>query len=102
MPDLDLRGMTLEQLMGGLYDPTEPLPNVAGFDTLADTGTPKAVTRLVAWIEPQATIDYLIEHHGFAGCKRVLSGIARAASKLQLPMGSRVRSAAQAQGLPTF
>jgi len=92
-------GWTLEHVLSGWRNLDEPLPNLAGFDRLAETTTPADVRWLVDWVEPQATITYLIRHHGFDGSGRVLEGIARAAAHHRVPMGRRIYGVAGAMGL---
>ena len=94
-------GMTLSQLLcawpGKNYD--EPLPNIAGFDRLAELGDTWQIRQLVDWIEPQTTCSYIMRHHGAEGLKRVLRGIALACSRNNVHMRSRTAAMAAAMDL---
>lgn len=82
----------------GDYD--KPLENIAGFDRLVENGyLPQQVESLINWIEPHTTCEWIMRHHGSAGLKRVLRGIAKAAVKLDVPMKPRTRHTALACGL---
>jgi len=75
-----------------------PLPNIAGFDRLADMSTPDEIAWLVQWVEPQTTCSYIMRNHGAEGLKRVLAGIAKACAAKRIHMGNRVAIAATALG----
>ena len=76
-----------------------PLENITAFDRLAgEAMDPEQIARLNAWIAPQATCDEIIKHHGAAGLRRVIRGIALASAKLHVPMTSRVASVAPFYG----
>jgi len=93
-------GFELGQLLFGWPGEWDkPLPSLKGFDLLARTGNPDQIRSLVKWAEPQETCDFLIRHHGYDGLKRVLQGIARAASEQDVHMGRRVGGVAGALGL---
>ena len=100
MPALNLPpGVTLEQVLG-THTREPPVHDVTVFDNLASTGDPASIQRLVYWVEPQSVCDDIAAHHGWAILSRVLQGIARAASKHKVHMGSRVASVAGSLGLP--
>lgn len=81
----------------GEYD--QPLPNIAAFDKLVENGyLPQQVEGLINWIEPMTTCQWVLKHHGSAGLKRVLRGIAKAACELKVPMKSRTRHTAYVCG----
>ena len=93
-------GMTFDTLLSTW--PDEPLPNIAGFDTLAAQSTPGQITKLVAWIEPQQVCGVILKHHGASGLQRVLKGVAEAAAKHRIPMPPRVQSIAEFYGLDVY
>ena len=98
MADLtETPGVTLEQILGQYND--EPLENIAAFDRLYQTSDRLAIRRLVDWVEAQSVCDSIIKWHGFDGLKRVLQGIARAASQHKVTMGDRVAAVAGANGM---
>ena len=93
--------LPLEQVMCA-YPGTDwdrPLPYIAGFDNLADTRTDAEIAYLARWIAPQTTCQYVMDHHGAEGLKRVLIGIARACSVKRVTMPDRVAMFAASQGL---
>tara|TARA_Y100000296_G_scaffold76104_1_gene96442 strand:+ start:898 stop:1230 length:333 start_codon:yes stop_codon:yes gene_type:complete len=110
MPD-DLNGLNLPDGISlgqfmctwpGEAAKDNPLPNIAGFDRLSEVGDKDQIGLLVEWIEPQAVCDWLIRMHGYEGLKRVLKGIAKAASRHKVTMGTRVRGYAGALGLQVY
>jgi hypothetical protein len=90
-------GYTLDTILSTY--PDEPLPNIAGFDRLRTDGNVEQVRQLNAWIEPQATCDIVIKHHGTSGLLAVISGIARASAAFKVPMSGRVAAMAGALGI---
>lgn len=100
LTQLNLGSMTLEQLIGPGSAPEDLNP--ADFDKLYKQGSEIAVRRAVAFIAPQDTCSRIIQAHGPMGLKRVLSGIARAASTRKVPMNARVRAQAAIMGLEVF
>ena len=83
--------------VNGDYD--KPLPNIAAFDKLVANGyTPQQVESLINWIEPMTTCQWVLKHHGSAGLKRILRGIAKAAVELKVPMKDRTRHTAYVCG----
>ena len=103
MSDLNRRRgeLNLSQLLcvfpGKDWD--RPLPNLAGFDRLAEVGDKWQIEQLVDWIEPQTTCQYVMDHHGCKGLNRVLEGIAKACSQHNIHMRDRVGSTAVMMGL---
>jgi hypothetical protein len=93
-------GLTLTTLLSEY--PDEPLPNIAGFDVLAGQGSRKQIADLMDWIEPQQVCNVVLKHHGADGLRRVLMGIAKAASKQRIPMRGRVQSVAEYYDLEVF
>jgi hypothetical protein len=90
-------GFEIEQL--GQAWPDEPLPNIAGFDRLSEVDDPDTISRLAAWIERQQACTMINKWHGPAGLRRVLVAIARSAVRLHVPLGPRLLSVAQYEGL---
>ena len=91
--------MTLEQILGFGSGPLEM--SIASIERLYQTDK-YTVTRAVAYIAPQHVCDNIIEHHGAVALGKVLTAIAKAASKFKVPMNSRVRSRAQSLGLEVY
>ena len=100
----DTGDATLSQILcawpGVGYD--EPLPNLAGFDRLAESGDTWVIESLVDWIQPQRTCEYIMRHHGPKGLKRVLKGIARACAEHKIHMRDSVSSMAVVMGLEVY
>ena len=78
------------------------LPSIKAFDTLQNTADEPQARWLNKWIAPQTTCGYVLKHHGSDGLSRVIRGIARACSKLRVPMCGRVASAAVEQKLTVY
>lgn len=93
-------GMTLEQVLGYGDGPLDV--SIASVERLYQTKDETAVRRAVAFIGPQHVCDNIIKHHGAVALSRILTGIARAASKLKVPMNARVRTRAEVLGLEVF
>ena len=92
-------GMDLSTLLAE-YPEDEPLPHIAGFDTLKVDGDPEQIARLCTWVESQKFCDYVRKWHGDAGLSRVLKGIAEACAAKNVPMGLRVRAVAGWHEIP--
>lgn len=100
MPDkepLETHGLSLEQIL--FRTPDEPLPSIAGFDRIESR---EQAVQLNDWIQSQRTCTIILKHHGDAGLRAVLKGIASACSKFKVPMTSRVKSAATAYGMKVY
>ena len=82
--------------------PDRPLPRISKFDTLAGQGSPGEITRAVEWIEAQQVCNVIARHHGADGLRRVLRGIAKAASTKRIPMLPRVRGVAEFYGWQVY
>lgn len=93
-------GLTLTTLLSSY--PDQPLPNIAGFDVLAGQGSRKQIADLMNWIEPQQVCNVVLKHHGADGLRRVLLGIAKAASAHKIPMTGRVQGIAEFYELPVY
>ena len=95
--------LSLDQVLcvyPGTDNEDRPLPSIEAFDTLADKVSDNhELAWLVQWIEPQTTCAYILRHHGSAGLKQVISGIAKACAQRKVHMGDRVAHFAAVLGL---
>lgn len=89
-------GVTLDQLLS--VWPDQPLPNVAAFERLYQSKDTDQIRRLNELAESQQFVSTVLKHHGEAGLRKVLEGIARASSVLKVHMAPRIASVAAYNG----
>ena len=88
--------------VGRADEDERPLDNISAFDKLVDEDEPARLRWLSDWVEDHRTCAYILRHHGPNGLKRVIRGIARACSRHEVHMGTRVSAYAEALGLEVY